>query len=147
MTLSGLINNLEVLPVVVKQEVDDIIMSDAAVLNRKELSKGKRADDGDIISGITGRSTYSPSYKKLKARKGLQNKHIDLKFTGEFHKSIETRKKGTNTYENVSGDSLYLQELKPKFGSELLGLNTEATEKLTQNIIKGITKLIFKKVK
>ena len=123
MTLGGLINNLETLPVVVKQEIDDIVMSDSSILNREQLSKGKRADDGNIISGKTGRSTYSPAYKKLKARKGLQNKFIDLKFTGEFHKSIETRKKGTNTYENVSGDSLYLQELKPKFGSELLGLN------------------------
>lgn len=146
MTLSGLIHNLETLPVVVKQEIEDIVLSDSADLNRKQLSKGKRADD-EKIQFPSGRTTYSKGYKKLKQRKGLQNKHIDLKLTGEFHESIETRKRGTNKYENISGDTLYTGKLRPVFGNELLGLNTEAAEKLTQNIIKGVNKLIFRKVR
>jgi len=146
MTLTGLIHNLQDLPNVVKQEVEDIILSDSAKLNAQQLSKGKRADD-EKIQFPSGRTTYSTGYKKLKARKGKQNKFIDLKFDGDFHDSIETRKRGTNKYENVSGDTVYTGKLRPVFGNELLGLNTEATEKMTKKIVKGITKLIFKKIK
>lgn len=146
MTLQGLINNLETLPVVVKQEVNQIVLEDSADLNREQLRKGKKSDDTPI-SFPDGRTTYSPSYKKQKARKGLQNKYIDLKYTGEFHKSIETKKRGEGRYENVSGDTLWTGKLRDVFGKEVLGLNTEATEKLTNKIVTGITKLIFKKVK
>jgi hypothetical protein len=38
-------------------------------------------------------------------------------------------------------------KLRELFGEEVLGLNTEATEKLTDKIVNGITKLIFKQVK
>jgi hypothetical protein len=146
MTLGGLINNLETLPVVVKQEIEDIVLSDAANLNREQLKKGIRGDD-EKVQFPDGRTTYSKGYKKLKQRKGLQNKHIDLKFSGEFHKSIETKKRGENRYENTSSDTLYTGKLRQVFTDKVLDLGTEATEKLTQNIVTGVKKLIFKKVK
>lgn len=146
MTLGGLISNLETLPVAVKQEVNQIVLADSADLNREQLRKGRKSDNAPI-SFPDGRTTYAPSYKKLKAKKGLQNKYVDLKYTGEFHKSIETKKRGEGRYENVSGDTLWTGKLREIFGAEVLGLNTEATEKLTTKIVNGVTKLIFKKVK
>ena len=146
MTLSGLISNLEALPVVVKQEVEDIVLSDAADLNREQLKKGIRGDD-QPVQFPNGRKTYSPSYKKFKQRKGLQNKHIDLKLSGEFHESIETKKRGQNRYENTSSDTLYTGKLRQVFTDKVLDLGTDALKKLDDNITKGIIKLIFKKVK
>ena len=146
MTLTGLINNLDNLPRAVKEEVNQIVLADSADLNREQLRKGRKSDDKPI-SFPDGRTTYAPSYKKQKARKGLQNNYIDLKYTGEFHESIETKKRGKGRYENVSGDTLWTGRLRELFGEEVLGLNTEATEKLTDKIVNGITKLIFKQVK
>jgi len=143
MTLGSLINNLETLPKVIQKEVDEIVLSDSAVLNREQLEKGKRADDKDV-QFPDGRTTYSKGYKKLKQRLGKQNKHIDLKLTGDFHKSIETKKRRKGTYENVSGDTLYTGKLRPTFGSEILGLNKEATEKLNKKIENSLRKILFK---
>lgn len=143
MTLSGLIFKLENLPKAIQREVDAIVLEQSPELNREQLSKGKRADDSQI-SNSQGRSTYSPSYKKKKASRGLQNKFIDLKFTGEFHESIEARKRKKGVYENTSRDTLYTGKLRDEYGKgdTLLGLNTEASEKLENKITEGVKKIL-----
>lgn len=146
MKLGSLINNLENLPRVVKQEVDQMVLDNAADLNREQLRKGVRGDDKPV-QFPNGRTTYSPSYKKKKQRLGKQNKHIDLKLSGEFHESIETKKRGENRYENTSSDTLYTGKLREVFTDKVLDLGTDATKKLDEIISKGIIKLIFKKVK
>lgn len=147
MTLQGLISNLETLPMAVKLEVNQIVLDNAADLNREQLRKGINADGEQISKQIirAGATDYAPSYKKLRKRKGLQTKHIDAKFSGKYHESLDAKKKGTNKYEITSNDPKR-NTVEENLG-DLRGLNENATEKLTTKIVNGVTKLIFKKVK
>ena len=145
--LDQFINNLVNLKSNVDVLLDKTLLKDLADKNREQLEEGKRAD-GSQISYEDGRSTYSPNYKKLKQRKGLQNEYIDLKFSGKFHKSIETRKRSKGVYENVSGDTLYTGQLRPVFGGkdQLLGMNEESANEIAEKLAKDIENLILKEL-
>ena len=122
------------------------IFEEAPEANRNQLAKGKKADETDIAYS-NGRKTYSPSYKKQKARRGLQNNYIDLKYSGDFYKSIEVKKRSETKFELVSGDTLWTGKLRPVFGEEVLGLNEAATLQVEKEAEKDLTAFLIKELR
>lgn len=145
MSLDLFIAKLQGLEAKANDVLKDTIFEEAPEANRDQLAKGIKSDEKPI-SYKSGRTTYSPSYKKQKARKGLQNKYIDLKYTGDFYKSIEVKKRSETVFELVSGDTLWTGKLRPVFGAEVLGLNEEATKQVEKEIEKDLTALIIKEL-
>jgi len=146
LNINAFISKLNSLESKAEKVLIDTIFEEAPEANRDQLAKGKKADESDIAYA-SGRRTYSPSYKKQKARKGLQNKYIDLKYSGDFYKSIEVKKRGENRFELVSGDTLWTGKLRPVFGEEVLGLNEAATNQVEKEIEKDLTALLIKELK
>ena len=145
MNLDAFISKLEGLEVKAENVLMATVFEEAPIANRKQLSKGKKADESDI-SFPSGRTTYSSGYKKQKARKGLQNKYVDLKYSGDFYKSIEVKKRSENKFELVSGDTLWTGKLRPIFGEQVLGLNEQAVSEVEREIEKDLTALLIKEL-
>ena len=145
MNLSAYISKLEKLESKAEVVLVNTIFEEAPIANREQLAKGVKSDENQI-SFPSGRTTYSPSYKKQKARKGLQNKYVDLKYSGDFYKSIEVKKRSESKFELVSGDTLWTGKLRPIFGKEVLGLNQEATLQVEKEIEKDLTALMIKEL-
>tara|TARA_R110000824_G_scaffold20778_1_gene77858 strand:- start:959 stop:1399 length:441 start_codon:yes stop_codon:yes gene_type:complete len=145
LNLSAYISKLEKLESKAEVVLMNTIFEEAPIANREQLAKGVKSDENQI-SFPSGRTTYSPSYKKQKARKGLQNKYVDLKYSGDFYKSIEVKKRSESKFELVSGDTLWTGKLRPIFGKEVLGLNQEATLQVEREIEKDLTALMIKEL-
>ena len=145
MNLSAYISKLEKLESKAEVVLMNTIFEEAPIANREQLAKGVKSDENQI-SFPSGRTTYSPSYKKQKARKGLQNKYVDLKYSGDFYKSIEVKKRSESKFELVSGDTLWTGKLRPIFGKEVLGLNQAATLQVEKEIEKDLTALMIKEL-
>lgn len=141
MSLDNFISKLSSLEKKAEDALKDTIFEEAPQANRDQLAKGIKSDENQIAYK-SGRTTYSPSYKRQKARRGLQNEYIDLKYTGDFYKSIEVKKRSENVFELVSGDTLWTGKLRPTFGEEVLGLNKEATKQVEKEIEQALTNLI-----
>lgn len=146
MNLDAFISKLNGLEAKAEAVLMDTIFEEAPVANREQLAKGIKANEKPIAYS-SGRTTYSPSYKKQKARKGLQNKYIDLKYSGDFYKSIEVKKRSESRFELVSGDTLWTGKLRPIFGKEVLGLNQEATLQVETEAEKDLTAFLIKELK
>ena len=73
--------------------------------------------------------------------------HIDLKYSGDFYKSIEVKKRSESKFELVSGDTLWTGKLRPIFGKEVLGLNKEATLQVETEAEKDLTAFLIKELK
>jgi len=146
LNLDAFISKLNGLEVKAEAVLMDTIFEEAPVANRDQLAKGVKSDENQI-SFPSGRTTYSPSYKKQKARKGLQNKYVDLKYSGDFYKSIEVKKRSESRFELVSGDTLWTGKLRPIFGKEVLGLNQEATLQVELEAEKDLTAFLIKELK
>lgn len=97
MTLEQLIHNLELLrdtERVLNDAIDSELTAAATELNKKQLLKGETNEGEKIKRKGVDYEGYSRSYKRIKAAKGGQVNHIDLKLTGAYQNSFETVNNG-----------------------------------------------------
>jgi len=110
--------------------------AEIAELNREQLLKGKRADSQDI------KPDYAEGYKKVRKRKGLQVGHVDLKFTGKYHKSYKVSIKNERAY---VGSDYHTDGGKYKFNIE--GLTVENEKKILDKIIPEFKRLVSNEIR
>ena len=122
--------------------VDKTIKEEAPQENREQLEQGLNADGQPISKQKirAGATTYAPSYAKLRRRKGLQTDHIDAKFTGKYHKSIEAKKKSVNSYELKATDPK-ADQVEDNLGN-LIGLNALGIDGLEEKLKVNLEMLI-----
>lgn len=95
-------------------------------LNRAQLFAGKDASGADITPDYTEFTTL------VKAEKNQPSDRVTLRDTGAFYESIFS-----DVFENafeIKADDPKTNELKAKYGPDILGLTTESKEKLTAHI-------------
>lgn len=142
MSLENFILKLSSLEKKAKVVLDETIKKEAPQENREQLEQGLNADGQPITKQTirAGATTYAPSYAKLRRRKGLQTDHIDAKFTGKYHKSIEAKKKSTTSYELKATDPK-ADKVEKNLGN-LIGLNALGLDGLEEKIEEALTNLI-----
>ena len=94
--------------------------------------------------GSTMQTGYSPGYAKVRKRKGLQTKFVDLHFTGDYHKNMEIvpQKDGADVQSKVP----YSQYIRVNFpeGVKLTKENAEAVaQMLAPELSKDIRKYLI----
>jgi hypothetical protein len=129
--LEALADRLESLPLATRQELVfqvDFFREYLLSLNRDYLAKEGRRPDGEVI----GSGTYTTAYAAYKAKYGLQNRFIDLKFTGDFLDSFQLHHEGSGVFRIVATDEK--AGFLAKYG-ELLGVREEDIEAFVSQII------------
>lgn len=94
-------------------------------LNNAELMKGKNTEGGTIQKG------YSRGYSKLRQKKGLQTRYVDLYFTGKFQKSSKAVKVKGGL--DIDSDAEYEKYLRGNYPN-IRGLNKQHSEKIADEI-------------
>ena len=101
--------------------------------NRQQMQR-----DGEDIEG-NKLGQYAPSTVKARRAKGLQTNFIDLKFTGEFSKSINQKKVKPLTHQISSNDPVFIDYLLPRFG-QVIGLNEKNESEFDSGFKNELTK-------
>ncbi len=111
-------------------------------LINSQLDEGQDGLGNDLadIGNATG-DPYSPKYKAIRQRFGLQTSVVDLKFTGELRRSI----KAIATVDGIETDADYIKsgkDIRDRWGENLDKLNEQNFEVLSQFIQAEIIKKI-----
>jgi len=106
-------------------------------LQRSQLEVGKNIEEKTIQQG------YSPGYAKRRQRKGLQTKFVDLKFTGEFYKSLELTPIEKQGEFNIISFVDYYPYLIKRYPA-IIGLSEKNLEKLKELLVKSLNVSIKK---
>ena len=94
------------------------------VRDKQLYERGENALGVDIMSY----RPYTDFTVQIKTEKGQPTDRVTLRDTGDFHKSIHVEA-GTSYFEIVASD-WKTEELKGKYGDDILGLNAEHTNEL-----------------
>ena len=108
-------------------------------MNKEQLLEGFDSE-GDALG------EYTAYNKTLRREKGLQIKHIDLKDTGDFQRSINLKKKKTNEWDFDATDWKWEDELKPRW-PDALGLGDVAVAETEIMIAKQMATDIYNNLK
>lgn len=100
-------------------------------LNTLQLEKGLRADDKDL--GVYKRFSYKQRYRP-----------VDLKDTGDFHRSIQARI-NPHSIEMTASD-IKTDKLQDKYGDEILGLSDEAKQFIIDDIRNEFIEMVRKTI-
>lgn len=100
-------------------------------LNTLQLEKGLRADDQDL--GVYKRFSYKQRFRP-----------VDLKDTGDFHRSIQARV-NSHSIEMTASDSK-TDKLQDKYGDEILGLSDEAKQYIIDDIRNEFIDMVRKSI-
>lgn len=146
MSLDLFIAKLQGLEAKANKVVEETIKVEAPEANRKQLESGINADGEPVTKQKirAGATTYAPSYAKLRKRKGLQTKHIDAKFTGKYHESIEAKKKSATVYEMKAKDPK-AKTVEENLGN-LVGLNEQAIKEVENDLALALNELMIKEL-
>lgn len=133
--LNDLINDLKAVPEKVQAGIDQAMNEDGheiAEINREQLESGLNYD-GDFLGN------YAESTKKIRRKKGLQTDHIDLKFTGKFHREIKVEPAGKNTFELTSTDPKWENKLHTqKRFEKAIGIMSNSEDRVTEVVTSNI---------
>lgn len=100
-------------------------------LNTLQLEKGLRADGVDL--GVYKQFAYKQRFRP-----------VDLKDTGDFHKSIQARV-NQHSLEMTASDSK-TDMLQDKYGDEILGLSDEAKQYIIDDIRQEFITMVRKSI-
>jgi len=115
------------------------VLEFAERLNREQLRTGFDAKG----ESLKERSDYSPSYRAFKTRRGTPKDIVDLNLTGKFYDSIQAKYEGGNLI--IQGDTIKDgQDLRKRWGNQIIGLTNENIEILRQYIIQIVIPDFFR---
>ena len=111
---------LRITPDLLNRVLGDVIAANAVLiadLNRKQLAAGIRADNSAISP------YYRPNTVQIKREKGQRTDRVTLYDTGDFYESVFTAV-FDNAFDLEAKDPK-TEELKQKYGDDILGLTPE----------------------
>jgi len=115
------------------------VLEFAERLNREQLRTGFDAKG----ESLKERSDYSPSYRVFKTRRGTPKDVVDLNLTGKFYDSIQAKYESGNLI--IQGDTIKDgQDLRKRWGNQIIGLTTENIELLRQYIVQIVIPDFFR---
>lgn len=121
----------------VQQAVRDTA-ADYAKLNEDQWKEGVNSDASPLDP-----LQYSPGYKKVREREGLQTAHVDFKRTGAFYKGFSV---ALNNFKEVvlTSDVEYEKYLTKRYGARIWGLTPENIAKYREIVRPRLLELIRK---
>lgn len=131
--LEKLISKLSNLDTFIINESDKIIAKNQKVLisqNVQQMEEGKEYTEGDIEYKPTRKSPagkygkYSKGYEKYKEGYGGEVRVVDLRLTGEFHRSIALLQMNPGVWRFVSEDEK-APFLIANYGTDIFGIAEE----------------------
>ena len=129
--IKALIRDFEQLPDLIDVVTDIEMEEQFPKLVRKQLSFGENSDSEDIQIG------YSFMWGSRRAEEGLQTDFVDLNFTGNFYKSLETMEVGDEYF--LDSIVPYASEINDRY-PKILGLQEDNLNLIVNNIKKEIVK-------
>jgi hypothetical protein len=138
--LDKLITKLDKLEDFILDQTANIIEKNRKILedaNRYQLNAAGIGSDGNELEYIGNRSTpvdgpYTKPYSKYKDKKGGQTSHVDLRLSGDFHKSIQLGEVEANVWDFTSEDPKF-EWLKNMYGDTILGVTEERLQEFAEN--------------
>ncbi len=143
--LSKLIKKLDGLDAFIIAQTDRIIGKDKRVLeddNRKQLSFAGIGSDGlqltymgYRVSPLDPEQIYTAQYSKYKNKKGGQTSFVDLRLTGEFHRSILLIQENPGRWKFVSESVEKFGWLTNMYGDNILGVTEDFLQEFSDEKI------------
>jgi len=137
--LSVFINRLENIEEFALKEGTKILVKefkkDIEEYNRKQLEEGKNVDNRVIQRG------YSEWHKRNRKERGLQTGFVDLKFTGDFYKSLDFKQIKDNEF-GVFSDVEYFGNIVRLFGTQVMGLDEKSADAIAVKLSEKLSKKI-----
>jgi len=139
--LKGLIRNLKKIDTVMQAEISKFIRRESKNLVKLNIVNLLNGIDSKGVplrfkknrtTSLNFSKAYTAAYAKLKARRGGQTEHVDLRLFGGFHKSIEIVEVEHGKFVFISTSDIF-PYLVANYGEEILGV----TEEQMQEFLKG----------
>ncbi|OJW78439.1 hypothetical protein [Spirosoma sp. 48-14] len=132
---------LRITPDMLNRVLSDVIAANAVLiadLNRKQLAAGIRADNSAISP------YYRPDTVQIKRDKGQRTDRVTLHDTGDFYESIFTAV--FDQAFDLEATDPKTEELKAKYGDDILGLTPENRAVLIEVIKPQFIDLLKKEI-
>jgi hypothetical protein len=120
--------------------------------NRERLADGKLSDGTSIINNRSGESTfgtnrYSKYWAEKRQNRGRQVEYVDLKYTGNFYKSIKYKKtEDGGKIISTDSDQKKLNDIDDRYGDKVLGLTENELDNIAKDAAIQLSEFIAQKI-